>query len=104
MRRIAALALAVATVGGCTLSTNNARGLAAVGGATAIAGTLVVFDGMQCDEASQPNATCTRDDGELTRGAVVATVGLAMMAFGLWHLTHDPDDEAPAKPARTSAR
>lgn len=103
LRRVVAASVIVSALTGCTsLSRNHERGLAAVGAVTTLFGATTIADGMACDSAYHHGSTCTTDHGELRDGAIITTVGAALLGGALWLLYTDdrPDEDAPPRTAR----
>jgi hypothetical protein len=76
---ILALALAAALAAGCGgYSHNHRRGLAALGGAAVISGSVIAIDGAWCDGRARADAGCANDRSDLMTGLILAAAGLAV--------------------------
>ncbi len=86
-RMIAPLALALALTTGCggSLTNNHKQGMAVVGGFAVVMGGTLLVDGTSCDTAD-----CgSYDGGELRNGGLMIAGGAALLTYAIIKLSQD---------------
>jgi hypothetical protein len=104
-RMIAPLALALALTTGCggSLSNNQKQGLGVVGGFAVVMGGTLIVDGMSCDEETWSGADCGSYDGaELRNGGLMVAGGAALLTWAIVMLSQD--DPAPEPSGTRTAK
>lgn len=78
----AILVLALLSPTGCTLSTNQSRGLMYAGGAAVFMGGVIAVDGATCNEIAGAEQGCEEDKTDLIGGVSLMAIGVALGTLG----------------------
>ena len=102
---IAPLALALALSTGCggSLTKNHKQGMAVVGGFAVVMGGTLLVDGMSCDQETWSGSDCgSYDSGEVRNGALMVAGGGALLTWAIIMLSQD--DAAPEASGTRTAK